>query len=81
MTAAQCGLVGGVAVSPEEYIEQRVDDQISWYDRKSLTAQQWFKRLRGADIVCAAAIPVWPGLAASISQFRLLWASLARRWS
>ena len=48
-------------VSPDEYIKQRVDDQISWYDRKSLSAQRWFKRLRGAEIICAAAIPVLAG--------------------
>ena len=52
-------------MSPDEYIEQRVDDQISWYDRKSLSAQQWFKRLRGAEIVCAAAIPVLAGFSSS----------------
>jgi len=44
-------------ISPEDYIEQRLNDQISWYDRKSSTTQLWFKRLRFAEIVAAAAIP------------------------
>lgn len=45
-------------MTPEEYLEQRLDDQIAWYDRKSGATQRWFKRLRAAEIVCAAAIPV-----------------------
>lgn len=45
-------------MTPEEYLEQRLDDQIRWYDGKSGSAQRWFKRLRAAEIVFAAAIPV-----------------------
>jgi hypothetical protein len=45
-------------MTPEEYLEQRLDDQIQWYDGKSGSAQRWFKRLRAAEIVFAAAIPV-----------------------
>ncbi len=44
-----------------EYIEQRVEDQINWYDGKSQDAQKWFKRLRGAEILSAAAIPLIAG--------------------
>ncbi len=47
----------------DEYIAQRVDDQIGWYDRKSQQAQQSYKRLRRAEIVCAAAIPFLAGVA------------------
>jgi hypothetical protein len=50
-------------VSPEEYIEQRLDDQIGWYDRKSTANQRWFKRLRFAEIVAAATIPFLSGFA------------------
>jgi Protein of unknown function (DUF4231) len=50
-------------ISPEEYIEQRLNDQISWYDRKSSTNQLWFKRLRFAEIVAAATIPFLSGFA------------------
>jgi len=60
-------------ISPEEYVEQRINDQIGWYDRKSTTNQRWFKRLRFAEIVAAAAIP----LQATRSRSRLrsvLWA-------
>jgi len=44
-------------ISADEYIEQRLNDQISWYDRKSGTSQLWFKRLRFAEIVASAIIP------------------------
>ena len=50
-------------ISPEEYIEQRLDDQIIWYDRKSAANQLWFKRLRFAEIVAAAIIPFLSGFA------------------
>jgi hypothetical protein len=45
------------ALSPGEYLTRRVEDQIDWYDRKSLWNQRWFKRLRAAEIVAAAMIP------------------------
>ncbi len=48
-------------ISPEDYIEQRLNDQIGWYDRKSSTNQHWFKRLRFAEIVAAATIPFLSG--------------------
>ena len=50
-------------MAPEEYIEQRLNDQIVWYDRKSSTNQRWFKRLRFAEIVAAATIPFLAGFA------------------
>jgi len=50
-------------ILPEEYIEQRLNDQIAWYDRKSGTNQCWFKRLRFAEIVAAATIPFLSGFA------------------
>jgi hypothetical protein len=50
-------------ISPEEYIEQRLSDQISWYDRKGCANQRWFKRLRFAEIVAAATIPFLSGFA------------------
>jgi hypothetical protein len=53
----------GKMISPEEYIEQRLSDQIGWYDRKSSTNQRWFKRLRFAEIVAAATIPFLSGFA------------------
>lgn len=48
-------------MTPEEYINQRLDAQISWYDNKSVSARKWFKRLRSTEIICAAAIPCLAG--------------------
>lgn len=42
----------------------RLEEQIEWYDRKSGQAQRWFKRLKIAQIVTAAAIPVMAGSSA-----------------
>lgn len=39
----------------------RLDDQISWYDRKSSTNQRWFKWIKGAVMVAAAIIPFSAG--------------------
>src|SRR6266540_2984222 len=40
----------------------RLEDQILWYDRKSVRSQQRFKALKMLQIVSAAAIPVAAGL-------------------
>lgn len=37
---------------------ERLDNQISWYDQKSGSAQRLYKRTKIAEIVCAASIPV-----------------------
>ena len=40
-----------------EYITQRLDDQIEWYDRKSRSNQRWYKALRMIQFSAAALIP------------------------
>ncbi len=45
----------------EEYLKDRVEDQIDWYDSKSMKNQWWFKRLRLAEISAAATIPLLAG--------------------
>ena len=44
-------------MNPEEYIKDRVDEQVEWYDRKSTSNQRWFRRLRIVEIIAAALIP------------------------
>ena len=39
----------------------RLVDQLAWYDRKSVAAQRAFKRLKVAELVIAAAVPVLAG--------------------
>ncbi len=41
--------------------QARLRDQISWYDAKSGANQRWFKRIKIAQIVLAASIPVAAG--------------------
>lgn len=48
-------------MSPEEYLRDRLDDQINWYSRKSLWNQAWFKRLRVVEILFATSIPFLVG--------------------
>ncbi len=48
-------------MSPQEYLQQRLDDQIEWYDRKSVWNQRWYKRLQLLVLVAAATIPFLSG--------------------
>jgi hypothetical protein len=50
-----------MTIAEAEYIEQRLDDQINWYDKKSGFNQKWYKRLRLAEIVLASTIPLLAG--------------------
>ncbi len=52
-------------MTAQEYLEQRVEDQIRWYDAKSSHNQEWFKRLRLVEIMAAATIPLLSGLTAA----------------
>jgi uncharacterized protein DUF4231 len=58
-------------ISPEDYVEQRINDQISWYDRRGITNKRWFKRLRFAEIVVAATIPFLSGFADKSSSIKI----------
>jgi hypothetical protein len=46
---------GPVAPSPTW---DRLEDQLDWYDRKSLAAQRMYKRLKVLQLIFAAAVPV-----------------------
>jgi hypothetical protein len=39
----------------------RLEDQLSWYDAKSMENQKWYKRLKVAEIIAAAIIPFAAG--------------------
>jgi len=49
-------------MKPEEYLKERLEGQIDWYDRKSRYNQKMFKWLRFGEIVVAASIPFIAGL-------------------
>ena len=48
-------------MNQEEYLAERLDGQIDWYDRKSQWNQRWFKRLQVFQLVAAATIPFMSG--------------------
>ena len=50
-----------MAIAEAEYLEQRLDDQIKWYDKKSSANQAAYKRLRLIEIIAAASIPLLAG--------------------
>ena len=45
---------------------ERLEEQIAWYDQKSMENQRWFKRLKVAQIVAAAIIPFAAGISAPV---------------
>jgi hypothetical protein len=47
----------------DQYLQERVQDQISWYERKSASNKCWFHRLRTTVIVSGALIPLLVGYA------------------
>jgi hypothetical protein len=50
-------------------IMERLEDQIGWYDRKSMTNQRYFRRIKMVEIVAAAIIP----LMSAFSFTRIMW--------
>lgn len=46
----------------EEYLLNRVDNQIEWYSNKSQQNQQWFKLLRLCEIILSVSIPFLAGV-------------------
>ncbi len=59
-------------MSAEQYLAERLDDQIAWYDKKSQWNQNWFKRLRLAEIVAAATIPFLSGMSTTDGRLQLV---------
>ena len=55
-------------MTEEDYISQRLKDQIDWYDNKSSLCQKHHKRLRTIEIICAALIPFMTGYISTIPQ-------------
>ncbi len=45
---------------------ERLEDQIVWYDRKSIFHQRWYKTLKFIEIATAAVIPLAAGLGWSV---------------
>ncbi len=46
-------------MTPEEYLKDRVEDQIEWYDRKSASNKKWFMIFQIATLAASASVPVF----------------------
>ncbi len=62
----------GVPITEEQYLSERIEDQIRWYSRKSSWNQSWYKLLRRAELLLSASIPVVVGLGPDSMWTRLI---------
>ncbi len=46
------------SLSPGEYIDQRLNQALSWYDTKSLTCKNRYLRIHAFSVAGAALVPV-----------------------
>jgi Protein of unknown function (DUF4231) len=56
-------------MTEEQYLKTRVEDQIKWYDKKSVSNKQGYFILKVLEIIFASAIPI-------ISLFNNEWARI-----
>ena len=47
----------------------RLEQQIKWYDSRSMTAQRWYKRVKFIEICCSILIPFVAGINSYITAF------------
>jgi hypothetical protein len=59
-------------MTAEEYMKQRVEDQINWYDRKSGVNKTWFKWLSIVEVISASIIPFLAGYAGDCLSIKLI---------
>jgi hypothetical protein len=57
----------GLFMDLERYLQERLEDQIDWYDRKSGWNQRLYKRLRLLEVISAASIPLLTGFIADFA--------------
>ena len=55
-----------------DYIKERLEKLIKWYDGKSQYNQKWLKSLRVIEIACAAIIPFLAGISDSIPYGQII---------
>ena len=57
-TAQSTATARSPSLSPEDYLQERVDRQIAWYDAKSVSHKRWYYGLQLLTLVAAALVPV-----------------------
>jgi hypothetical protein len=61
----------------EQYVRDRLDDQIRWYGDKAAWNQRWFRRLQLAQIGLGALIPFASGAAGTLLAEGSAWPGLS----
>ncbi|MCO6541594.1 MAG: DUF4231 domain-containing protein [Lactobacillus sp.] len=56
----------------EDYIKERLEDQIQWYDIKSSKQKKYYYFLHGLQIVLSASIPVMIGFASKLKWILMI---------
>jgi len=60
----------------DEYVKQRYEKEIQWYDKKSMHNQQYYNRIQFTLIVCSAITPVVIALSFSFQSDVGKWISV-----
>ncbi len=55
----------------EQYLQERLQAQLDWHDRKSQWNQRWYKRLQVAVIAAGALIPLITGFSTGRPSFQV----------
>lgn len=63
-------------MNAEEYIKQRLEPEIEWYDKKSRKNKRGYYMLRILEIVCAISIPFIMGYVSDLTPWLKLTAAL-----
>lgn len=61
-----------MSVTPEEYIKTRLDEQITWYSRKSSQNQRMHKRLQLLIVISSTSIPFLSAYSSEYSIFQII---------
>ena len=62
-------------MTENDYISLRLDDQIEWYGNKSSWNQKWYKRIKNAEMLLSASIPIVMGFWSDMLWAKMLIAS------
>lgn len=60
----------------DEYVKNRLDNQIKWYSEKSQFSQKWYKRMRLLEIISASLITFLAGLGSTLPFYSVIIGSL-----
>lgn len=57
-------------MNEQDYLAQRLDDQINWYDKKSQAHQKWYKFYKIVEVIAGAITPITAAI--NISKFKVV---------